>query len=1171
MKLPFVKAIANDRPRRTSIRAKLIALVGASVAVAALLGTGVSVYRESRRDAAIQGDRLAAAAAVLASSSADSVRDRDRSGAFRAIRSITLMPEVTYARVEDASGRLLAETGAGARLVSDAQLRAGESNAGLFGMVASRTIEVSAPVMDGRRRIGRVVMLGKAQGATDRLIASLLTSLLVGCGAGAIGLLVALRLQRRITGPIVELTRSMDEVERSHDYSGAVDAVSDDEIGDLVRGFNRMMADIRARDAEIARHVESLERTVAERTADLVVAKNAAEDANSAKSDFLATMSHEIRTPMNGIMVMAEMLAAGELPPRLRRFAEVIAKSGSSLLAIINDILDFSKIEAGKLDLDPQPIDPADAVDDVLSLFWERARSKGLDIAGFVDPAVPALISADEVRLRQVVGNLINNAIKFTEKGGVFVKVTPAGDGRLTFAVQDTGIGIPEDKIGGLFGAFTQADQSTTRKFGGTGLGLAISKRLVETMGGAFEVKSKVGKGSIFAFTIPVEVLEPAADWPQVEGGKGGLVAISAPCTKRALGRYLAAAGLRVGRDQGGAEPAVLLAETGVLADLPDGVAPVICVADYADTLPEDGRAPLKAEAILIQPFRRKDLRALLTQLAAGEPLKTADQPGARLETGVVSFADYRVLVADDSAVNREVAVEALSRLGVAASTVCDGREAVEAVLTEGFDLVLMDGSMPEMDGYEATQEIRRREAEAGRAATPVVALTAHVVGKAADAWRDAGMDAVLHKPFTLAALSRCLGQFLEPRGGEVSVAAAPEPMPAAPAARPVDPDLIDPQVAADMTAMSAGGRSDFVERVLGLYRDNAPKAVAALREAYDGGEPIVVAKAAHALKSMSLNIGARKVAEICARVETEAREQALLDRTLLVELEEVLPATLRAIDGGYHQAEPAPAAPSDGGFGAAERELLAKLEAALEANEFKLVYQPQTDRDGAVIVGVECLIRWPTAPKGIGPDVFIPLAERGGLIRKITAWVIDRALSETAEIAPLSVAFNASAIDICDGGFAELLSDAITRHRYDPRRVEVEITETAMLHSGDQVRATVAALHDMGVRVALDDFGSGYSSLSHLRLVPFDKLKIDKGFVAACTQDVKSAAVIHAVVSMGRALGMKVVAEGVETELQHKFLKVTGVHSMQGYLFGKPGPISDLKLDGPEPLADVG
>jgi two-component system, NarL family, sensor histidine kinase BarA len=1171
MNLSFIRPAQASGRRRTSIRAKLVALVAASVGVAALLGTGVSVYRESHRDAALQSERLSAAAAVLASNAARSTAAGDASGAFEAIRAITLMPDVSYARVERAKGGLLAETGSGARLVSDTQVGGAGQGGGLLGLLSSHTIEVSAPVTDGGRRIGTVVILGKAKGATDRLLASLLTSLLAGLAAGAIGLMVAWRLQRRITGPLVSLTRSMVEVEHSHDYSRVVETASDDEVGDLVRGFNRMMTEIRTRDAEIAGHVEGLEATVAERTADLSVAKDAAEQANSAKSDFLATMSHEIRTPMNGIMVMAEMLAAGDMPPRLRRFAEVIAKSGSSLLAIINDILDFSKIEAGKLELDPQPIDPADVVDDVLSLFWERARSKGLDLAAFVHPAVPALISADEVRLRQVVGNLINNAIKFTERGGVFVKVAPAADGRLTFAVEDTGIGIAQDKIADLFGAFTQADQSTTRKFGGTGLGLAISKRLVESMDGAFEVTSRLGKGSVFAFTIPADVLEEAAPWPRVEGERGGLLAVSGLSTRRALGGYLMGAGLKVGRDQGETAPAVMVAETSVIGDLPQGGPPTICVADYADTLAEPGRAPLKADAVLVQPFRRRDLRALLTQLAAGEPLKSVEHQAAR-GAEMASFSGYRLLVADDSAVNREVAVEALARLGVAASTVCDGREAVDAALGEGFDLILMDGSMPEMDGYEATVEIRRREAEVGRAPTPIVALTAHVVGRAADSWREAGMDAVLHKPFTLAALARCLGQFLEPRPDEARPAAEgdAEAPPATFVAN--DPELIDPQVAADMAAMAASGRSDFVERVLTLYRDNAPTSVARLREAFDAADVTAVARAAHALKSMSLNIGARKVSELCARIETEAREQALIDRSLLVDLEEALPATLRAIGGGYGTAaQQAAAAPAFNAADAAERELLARLERALVNDELTLVYQPQTDRDGETVVGVECLIRWPGAPKGVGPDTFIPLAERSGLIGRITPWVIDRALRETADLAPLNLAFNASALDVCNAGFAEMLGELIARHHYDPRRVEVEITETAVLHSGDQVRATVAALHDMGIKVALDDFGAGYSSLSHLRLVPFDKLKIDKGFVAACTQDVKSAAVIHAMVSMGRALGMKVVAEGVETELQHRFLKVTGVHSMQGYLFGKPGPLCDLRLEQPEPMARTG
>jgi signal transduction histidine kinase/EAL domain-containing protein (putative c-di-GMP-specific phosphodiesterase class I)/CheY-like chemotaxis protein len=1178
--MAFVKAKEAVRPRRRSIGRKLILLVAASVGTAAALTTTVSIVRDSRRDAALQTQRMQATAAVLASSASEAVQRRDPAGAFAAIRAITLMPEVDYARVETLAGDLLAETGAGARLVSDLQVTARGASGNPLDHLRSRSIEVSATVRSGRDPIGKVVILGRAEGVLGRLITSLLASLAAGLTAGLVGLGVAWRMQRRITKPILDLTRHMDEVERTTDFGGEARIDSDDEVGDLVRGFNRMMAEIRARDAKIAEHVEGLERTVEARTRDFRAAKDEAEAANRAKSDFLATMSHEIRTPMNGVMVMAEMLAQGELPPRLRRFAEVIAKSGSSLLAIINDILDFSKIEAGKLDLDPQPIDPADLVDDVLSLFWERARSKGLDIAGWVDPATPALIRADEVRLRQIISNLVNNAIKFTERGGVFVEVKPEPGGRLTVSVRDTGIGIPADKIEGLFGAFTQADQSTTRRFGGTGLGLAISKRLVEAMDGGFQVTSEVGRGSRFAFTIACEVLEPAANWPSMADANVQL-RVSGSFTALSLRRYLAASGLSV--DTSG-QPALSLVEPDSFSQV-SARAPVVLVAEYSDAL---ATLEAKADACLVQPFRRRDLVILLRQLAEGRPLREAQIGQARRGAETLpGFSGYRVLVADDSAVNREVAGEALSRLGVDCAFAEDGRQALDALAAEGFDLVLMDGSMPELDGYEATMELRRLEAESGAPRLPVVALTAHVVGQAAEAWREAGMDAVLHKPFTLAALAKVLGQFLEPTRASPSsisvrdVPAAdappaqaaggmprPAPAPSTTALPAADENLIDPRVAASMLEMAAAGRTDFVERVLGLYRDTAPSTLKSLAEGFEQADAAAATRAAHALKSMSLNVGARRVSEIAAAIEHEGREEAALDPAKLKAIGDALSETLAALRNGYATAErspaPAPAAPvlpsAGAGLDAAERDILRRLETALERDELALAYQIQTDRDGQEITGVECLLRWPTAPKGVGPGVFIPLAERSGLVRQITPWVIDRAMRETAELAPLSLAFNASAVDMADAGFPRIVADLVHRHNFSPSRLVVEITETAILQDQEQVKRTADQLKSIGLMVALDDFGAGYSSLSHVRLLPFDKLKIDKDFVSACIQDVKCAAVVHAVVSMGRALGMKVIAEGVETELQHRFLKVAGVHAMQGYLFGKPEPIERLR-----------
>jgi two-component system sensor histidine kinase BarA len=482
-------------------------------------------------------------------------------------------------------------------------------------------------------------------------------------------------MQHSISAPIVGLTKAMADVRLSRDYSTDAVLECDDEIGDLVDGFNQMLGEIRERDVRLAGHVANLEREVSERTVDLLAAKETAEAAAAAKSDFLATMSHEIRTPMNGIMVMAEMLASAEMPQRQRRYAEVIAKSGRSLLSIINDILDFSKIEAGKMDLEQVPLDLSELVDDVTSLFWERARHKQIDLAAFVHPATPRLVLGDPVRLRQIVGNLVNNAIKFTPQGGVLVRVEPGEGETVRISVQDTGIGIPDDKLAGLFAAFSQVDQSTTRRFGGTGLGLAISKRLAEAMGGEVTVASVEGRGSTFSFGFRAPMVEPALPWPTLKAAVR--VEASGVGTRFALSSYLGLAG--AGRGDETAD--IFLADAAAFKRAGSWPRPAICVADYNDAVPTELLRNKSIDAVLVQPVRRADLEAVLVRLAAGrslEDLQQEDTPKA--ETILPRFEGRRVLVADDSAVNREVAVEALNRLGARTETVNNGVEAVRAI-----------------------------------------------------------------------------------------------------------------------------------------------------------------------------------------------------------------------------------------------------------------------------------------------------------------------------------------------------------------------------------------------------------------------------------------------------------------------------------------------------------
>jgi signal transduction histidine kinase/CheY-like chemotaxis protein/HPt (histidine-containing phosphotransfer) domain-containing protein len=889
-----------------TLRRRLARLIICVVVVAVAPIAGVLAWRDGEREVSLETARLNAAARVVASMASEAAAHGDVQGAFQALRSISQMPDVEYARIEAPTGTLLVETGAGARLVNDIQAGRDASEPSFVKQLFSQSSEVSVAIMSGGRDVGQVILLGRTDGMITRFIVSLGESLAMAVAAVLIGMLIAWRLQERIARPILTLTDAMRGVQETHDFDRSVNIPADGEVEALVAGFNRMLSEIRMRDGRIAAQMAGLESEVEARTADLVIAKDAAEAANSAKSDFLATMSHEIRTPMNGVMAMAEILAAGELPPREQRFAEVIAKSGASLLAIINDLLDFSKIEAGKLELEAVRVDLSEILDDVLSLFWDRASSKGLDLAGFIDPATPQAIAGDPVRLRQVISNLVNNAIKFTEAGGVLVEITSDAAVGIRIVVQDTGIGIPEDRIGTVFGAFTQADQSTTRRFGGTGLGLAICKKLVEAMSGELRVTSKVGEGSRFVVTFSPVVLESAALWPQtIEPGTRVVVAHTGAFTSQALRSYFESSGYEVSDAAGAAVAIGNPAGLHALANVPVNT---VCLGAYGDSEPQELVRRGVALTVLTQPVRRHDVMRLLKSLEAGAPLQTSSDFSASrgpAET-LPSFAGSRVLVADDSAVNREVAMEALERLGIEVKLVATGAAAVEAASTEHFEAVLMDGSMPEMDGYEAARKIRDRERAAAQGRLPIIALTAHVVGAAADAWRDAGMDAVLHKPFTLKTLAEALERFLAPSAAQAPIA----PLALHPTPNPRSilwhrEDLFDPEVIAELEGLAASGRIDFVEKVLGLYCENAPRCVADLRIATRSGIVGGISRATHALKSMSYSIGAKAVAAAAAELEMASLNGAVPDDAATEALGALLNDTLAALGSGAALARP--------------------------------------------------------------------------------------------------------------------------------------------------------------------------------------------------------------------------------------------------------------------------
>ena len=913
---------------KLSLKNKLMMVMLLTNALVLLMVGMALVMNETFSQRKAAQSQLVTLASVIGANAASTLIFNDLKVAEQNLAVLRAKPDVIYAVIHDSQAQI--QTEYWAEGLADSQrnrirrwhheldeqyekqgMSVEQATISETGVLAAQDqmLAVKAPIQQSDQTLGYIEIYSDLRGLSESLhryywiLAGLLVASL------ALAALLAARFQKLISGPILRLRAAMGEITHNRDYTVRAPHTSDDELGALVESFNDMLTQIQQRDAKLATYNIELEEKITSRThqlssanvelklliQELSIAKDAAEAASQAKSQFLATMSHEIRTPMNGVLGMNELLLETELTPTQRHYAKTIHQSGQALLAIINDILDFSKIEAGRLELEQIDFSPSQVVEEVGALLAERAHQKGLELVCRVAADAPAAVRGDPNRLRQVLVNLVGNAIKFTERGEVMVDLGrepgAAASGAVTLraTVRDTGIGIPPEVQANLFQAFTQADSSHARRFGGTGLGLAIARQLVELMGGTMSVSSNPDHGSTFWFTVVVEPSDQIFTVPKTQTVPAGLrvlVVDDHPINREIVCEHLA--GWRVnGASASSGREALTLLRTARAAGQPYQLAlldmqmpdmnglelaqaikadPTLAATPLillASLLPELGaQRQVGITHILNKPVRRRPLyQAMAAAIAEpGSQRSVQAAPAPQRE-----HCTARILLTEDNPVNQQVALSMLEALGCQVTLAENGVQALHALCNAPYDLVLMDCQMPEMDGFEATRRWRSQERAGGGPRTPIIAVTANAMTGDRESCLASGMDDFLSKPFTRQALTALLQRWMPNTFADAPVPAAAE------AAMKVEP-VLDPATLATLRSLQTPGQPDFLTQLGRMYLSNGRSLVTAIEIAYAADDQETLLRSAHTLKSSSANLGAKGLAAVCRAIETAAR-----------------------------------------------------------------------------------------------------------------------------------------------------------------------------------------------------------------------------------------------------------------------------------------------------------